>query len=208
MWYVSCNYEIAVFGFSFYWSSFCAYHSVRCRLEYGCPFILFSLLNHKSISNDLYDTTCMIHNRFQIFITFTLWKDSSWRVISPHFPQKVWPSKHVTICKRTEIHSISYPKFGGIGPWDQADRPISGYISTHQLHASHFQFMVPTTKLIRKLWNLPKCLGGMGTQTPVKRVNVTLIHSKFFIDEVLQCLVDKYQITYQNIWGKAWSGLI
>ena len=34
--------------------------------------------------------------------------------------------------------------------------------------------------------------------------NVTLIHRmsyelKFFIDEVLQCLVDKYQITYQNI---------
>ena len=24
--------------------------------------------------------------------------------------------------------------------------------------------------------------------------------SQFFIDEVLQCLVDKYQITYQNIW--------
>ena len=42
----------------------------------------------------------------------------------------------------------------------------------------------------------------MGTQTPGKRVNVTLIHSKFFIDEVLQCLVDKYQITYQNIWGE------
>ena len=25
---------------------------------------------------------------------------------------------------------------------------------------------------------------------------------QFFIDEVLQCLVDKYQITYQNIWGE------
>ena len=24
--------------------------------------------------------------------------------------------------------------------------------------------------------------------------------SQSFIDEVLQCLVDKYQITYQNIW--------
>ena len=47
----------------------------------------------------------------------------------------------------------------------------------------------------------------MGTQTPGKRGNVTLIHlmsdrSKFFIDEVLQCLVHKYQITYQNIWGE------
>ena len=25
---------------------------------------------------------------------------------------------------------------------------------------------------------------------------------QFFVDEVLQCLVDKYQITYQNIWGE------
>ena len=36
---------------------------------------------------------------------------------------------------------------------------------------------------------------------------MTLIHPlsykpQFFIDEVLQCLVDKYQITYQNIWGE------
>ena len=42
---------------------------------------------------------------------------------------------------------------------------------------------------------------------PRKRGNVTLIHpmsykSQSFIDEVLQCLVDKYQITYQIIWGK------
>ena len=46
-----------------------------------------------------------------------------------------------------------------------------------------------------------------------KRGNVTLIHPitykyQFLIDEVLQCLVDKYQITYQNIWGEAWSDLI
>ena len=36
---------------------------------------------------------------------------------------------------------------------------------------------------------------------------MTLIHPmsykpQFFIDEVLQCLVDKYQITYQNIWAE------
>ena len=36
---------------------------------------------------------------------------------------------------------------------------------------------------------------------------MTLIHPitykyQFLIDEVLQCLVDKYQITYQNIWGE------
>ena len=35
---------------------------------------------------------------------------------------------------------------------------------------------------------------------------MTLIHHvsykpQFFIDEVLQCLVNKYQITYENIWG-------
>ena len=48
-----------------------------------------------------------------------------------------------------------------------------------------------------------------------KRGNVTLIHPmmsyepQFFIDEVLQCFVDKYQITYQNIWGgEVWSDLI
>ena len=28
---------------------------------------------------------------------------------------------------------------------------------------------------------------------------------QFFIDEVLQCLVDKYQITYQNIWGEGFT---
>ena len=42
---------------------------------------------------------------------------------------------------------------------------------------------------------------------PRKRGNVTLIHPmrykpQFLVDEVLQCLVDKYQITYQNIWGE------
>ena len=36
---------------------------------------------------------------------------------------------------------------------------------------------------------------------------MTLIHHmsykpQFFIDKVLQYLVDKYQITYKNIWGK------
>ena len=36
---------------------------------------------------------------------------------------------------------------------------------------------------------------------------MTLIHPmsyepQFFINEVLQCFVDKYQITYQNIWGE------
>ena len=66
--------------------------------------------------------------------------------------------------------------------------PISGYISNHQLHTSHFQLKMPITTLISN------------------KANVTLIHPmsykpRFFIDEILQCLVDKYQITYQNIWG-------
>ena len=37
--------------------------------------------------------------------------------------------------------------------------------------------------------------------------NVTLIHpmcykSQIFTDEVLQCVFDKYVVTYRNIWGK------
>ena len=44
-------------------------------------------------------------------------------------------------------------------------------------------------------------------RTPGKQDNVTLIHPmsykcQFFIDEVLQCLADKFQITYQNIFGE------
>ena len=49
-------------------------------------------------------------------------------------------------------------------------------------------------------------LGERAVRPPGKRGNVTLIHNmsykpQFFIDEVLQCLVGKFQITYQNIWG-------
>ena len=51
---------------------------------------------------------------------------------------------------------------------------------------------------------LPKILGGKGSQIPRKRGNVTLIHPmnykpQIFIDEVIQCLVDKYVVMYQNI---------
>ena len=57
---------------------------------------------------------------------------------------------------------------------------ILGYILNHQLHASYCQLMMPTT-------------------------NVTSTHPmscnpKFSVVEILQCLVDKYQITYQNVW--------
>ena len=85
--------------------------------------------------------------------------------------------------------------------------PISGYISTHKVHASRFQLTMPRSKLTIKLRNIPKFLRGKGSQIPGKRGNVTLIHPmsykpQFSIDEVLQCLVDKYQITYSIIWGR------
>ena len=50
-------------------------------------------------------------------------------------------------------------------------------------------------------------LGERAGRPPGKRGNVTLIYPmrykpQVFIDEVLQRLVDKYQITYQNIWSE------
>ena len=124
------------------------------------------------------------------------------------FSSKGLTLQTVKICKRTEIYSVSSPKFAGLGPGARQIRPISGYISTHQLHASYFQLMMPTTKLIKKIWNLPKFFLGKGQADPQeKRGNVILIYPmkykpQVFIDEVLQRLVDKYQITYQNIWSE------
>ena len=71
---------------------------------------------------------------------------------------------------------------------------ISGYISIHQLHASHFQFIMSTTILIKILKKLHFFVGRKAIRPPEKPGNVTLIHpmsykSQFFIDEVLQCLV-------------------
>ena len=91
-----------------------------------------------------------------------------------------------------------------LGPGTRQVGPISGCISTHELHASHLQLMMPTTKLIKNYETYQNCLEERAVRTPGKWGNVTLIHRmsyelKFFIDEVLQCLVDKYQITYQNI---------
>ena len=78
----------------------------------------------------------------------------------------------------------------------------------HFLHQKRFLVIVAIRKRISKITKLFKFLGGKGSQTPRKRSNVTLIHlmsskPQFFIDEVLQCLVDKYQVTYQNIWWEA-----
>ena len=41
---------------------------------------------------------------------------------------------------------------------------MARHISTHQLHSSHSQFTIPTTDLIKKLWNLPKFSGVKGSQ--------------------------------------------
>ena len=41
-------------------------------------------------------------------------------------------------------------------------------------------------KRIQKYWNLPTFLGRRGNETS----------EKIFEDEILQCLLDKYQMTY------------
>ena len=77
----------------------------------------------------------------------------------------------------------------------------------HFLHKKIFLVISATWKIISKITKPTNFLERKGSQTPRKRCNVTLIYpmsckSQSFIDEVLQCLIDKYQITYQNIWGK------
>ena len=87
---------------------------------------------------------------------------------------------------------------------------LSGYIITHQLHAlcrQHTTYDVDN-KANQKIMKLAKIFRGKEqSDPPGKRGSVTLIHPvsykpQFFIDVVLQCLVDKYQITYQIIWGE------
>ena len=52
-----------------------------------------------------------------------------------------------------------------LGPGTRQIGPISGCISTHQLHASHFQLMMPTTKLIKKIMK-PIFFRGKGQSDP------------------------------------------
>ena len=52
-----------------------------------------------------------------------------------------------------------------------------------------------------------KFFGEKAVRSPGKQGIVPLIHPmsykpKIFTNVVLQCLVDKYMITYQNIWGE------
>ena len=55
---------------------------------------------------------------------------------------------------------------------------------------------------------LTKVIRGKGQSDPQENGgNVTLIHPmcqkpQIFTDQVLQCVFDKYIITYRNIWGK------
>ena len=67
--------------------------------------------------------------------------------------------------------------------------------------------MMLTTKLIKKLLNLPKFVKEKDSHTPGKQGNVNLIppmsyKPQFFIDNFIQCLINKYQVAYQDIWRK------
>ena len=82
--------------------------------------------------------------------------------------------------------------------------PISGHISTHQLHSSHSQFTITTTELIKNYETYQNFQGERAVTPSGKWSDVTLIdpmHYKpqIFTDEVLQCVFDKYVITYQEI---------
>ena len=87
---------------------------------------------------------------------------SIWRVISTHFPQKVWPSKYDKICKRTEIHSVSSPKFGGSGPLDQVNKTY--FRVCFNLLATCFIFLTydGDNKANQKILKLIKSFRGKG----------------------------------------------
>ena len=92
-----------------------------------------------------------------------------------------------------------------LGPGTKQIGSISEYILTYQLHASHSQLMMPTTKLIKKLWSLLKVLERKSSQTHRKTGFLNSPHklkTLIFHRWSHKCLVDKYQITYQIIWGK------
>ena len=104
--------------------------------------------------------------RLMKYPIFGGYNQSSWRVILPHFPQKVWPSKHVRICKRNEIHSVSSPKFGGIGPWGQVNR---AYFRVY-FNPSATCFKFPTydadNKANQKIIKLTVIFKGKGQSDP------------------------------------------
>ena len=119
------------------------------------------------------------------------------QVILPRFSRKIWPYEHVKVYKSTEIHSVISPSFGGNGPWDQLHD-----IFQPQLLGSYFQLMIPTTKLIKQWWNLPKLLGERGSQTPQKCLfeNETKISAVFMVSKYAF-----YPFIHKSLIAKVWK---
>ena len=99
----------------------------------------------------------------------------SWLVISPHFPQKVSPSKHVTVCKRNEIHSVSSPKFGGIEPWGQANRANFRVYFNQSATCFTFPTYDADNKANQKIMTYQHFKGERAVRPPGKWGDVTLI---------------------------------
>ena len=97
-----------------------------------------------------------------------------------------------------------------LGPGTKEIGPTLEYISTHRLHTSCFQLMMQTTKLIKKLRNLPKYLEEKGSQI-LRKMEQCDLNSPHELKAAIihrwchKCLVDKYQITYRICGGKVWS---
>ena len=75
----------------------------------------------------------------------------------------------------------------------------------HLLHKKRFLVIAATWKRISKITKLSKIFRAKGqSDSQENGGNRTLIHlmrykPQIFTDEVLQCIFDKYVITYQNI---------
>ena len=89
-----------------------------------------------------------------------------WRVISPHFPQNVWPSKVFKICKRTKIRSVSFPKFSGIGSWDKANRAHFRVYFNPSAKCFTFPTYDVDNKANQKTMKLTKIFRGKGQSDP------------------------------------------
>ena len=92
--------------------------------------------------------------------------ESSWHIISPYFPQNVWPSKYIRACKRTEIHLVSCPESGGIGSWDQGNR---AYFRKYFNPSTTFQTYDAGNKAYQKVMKLIKMFMGKGQSGPPEK---------------------------------------
>ena len=92
---------------------------------------------------------------------------------------------------RTKISSISAPKFGEIGSWDQANRThFRVYFNPPAICFIFLAYGVDN-KVDQKIVKLTKFYGEKTVRPPGKWSNVTLIHPtsykpQFFIDEGFQ----------------------